>query len=65
PPKCEFPHPIGDPILGSTPAPPPSRTMALIPLVGESEGTREKQWGQCSRTTREGDATSPPKTLRD
>ncbi|MCI33677.1 hypothetical protein A2U01_0054894, partial [Trifolium medium] len=57
-------HPIVDPIPGSPPAPPPSRTTAMIPLVGEAGGAREKQWGQCFRTTREGDATSPPKTLR-
>ncbi|MCI35301.1 hypothetical protein A2U01_0056522, partial [Trifolium medium] len=37
--------------------------MALIPLVGEFGAAREKQWGHCSRTTREGDLTSPPKTL--
>ncbi|MCI72963.1 hypothetical protein A2U01_0094227, partial [Trifolium medium] len=44
PPKCEFPHPIVDPIPGSPHAPPPSRTTTLIPLVGESGGAWEKQW---------------------
>ncbi|MCI23006.1 hypothetical protein A2U01_0044184, partial [Trifolium medium] len=48
----------------STPAPPSSQTTAMVPLVEESGGAREKQWGQCSRTTRDRDTTSPPKTLR-
>ncbi|MCI24201.1 hypothetical protein A2U01_0045384, partial [Trifolium medium] len=48
----------------STPAPPPSQTRALMPLVGESGEAQEKYQVKCSRTTRDEDVTSPPKILR-
>ncbi|MCH89827.1 hypothetical protein A2U01_0010729 [Trifolium medium] len=40
--NIEFPHPIVDRIPGSTPALPPSRATALIPLFGNNSAEEEK-----------------------
>ncbi|MCI56503.1 hypothetical protein A2U01_0077754, partial [Trifolium medium] len=38
--------------------------LIIVDTVGESGGAREKQLGNAPGSQREGDATSPPKTLR-
>jgi hypothetical protein len=62
--RALIPSPIFDPIPGFTPAPLPSQTRAKIQLVGDFEGTSRETTGQYYRTTREGNTTFSPRTLR-
>ncbi|PNX69346.1 hypothetical protein L195_g064389, partial [Trifolium pratense] len=60
--KCEFFHPIVDPIPGSTPAPHQAEPqLSLVGKSGELGGNNESN----APRPQERDTTSPPKTSRN